>query len=415
MADAFISYRRDPSAMAASLVQEKLKNKHNIDAYLDVNRADSTRVQFPQRLMQAIGDAPTFILMLADTTLESEWVRKEIQRAYELQKHCIPIFQESYKPTDISDPAIDYVLSFDGVHLLDKKNIYIDVAIQQIADLVVKSSGVQTPPIVVTPQKPQIAIPPKPKIILPQPFDWCYIPSGNVKLTPDDYNKNIYIQRDTIVDVFSFWMSKYPVTNAQFREFVDDGGYQNEKWWTSDGFDHVKYKPWTSPDFWENSRWNKNDYPVVGVSWYEALAFCTWLQYKTGNKIMLPTDAMWQRAAQGDDGRIYPWGDEWNGGFCNSRVPPNFNTKTTSVIEYQNIGHSPFNVVDMAGNTFEWCLTTYKNGSNDLNDRTSRIARGGSWYHDLASQFTTTFRSPNYPYLRYSFIGFRIACQIDPT
>ncbi|MDZ4669740.1 MAG: toll/interleukin-1 receptor domain-containing protein, partial [Phototrophicales bacterium] len=109
MSDAFISYRRKPSAPQASLLQEKLKNQHDIDAYLDTTRADSTKVQFPERLMSAIEEAPTFILMLGDTTLESEWVLKEIRHAYELKKHCIPIFQEIYAPTNSTDPAVEYV------------------------------------------------------------------------------------------------------------------------------------------------------------------------------------------------------------------------------------------------------------------------------------------------------------------
>lgn len=395
------------------LVQTKLQYKHQIDAYVDTTRTDSTRVQFPQRLMQAIADAPTFILLLGDTTLESEWVKKEIQRAYELQKHCIPVFQESYKPT-ISDPAIDYVLSFDGVHLLDKKNIYIDEAIQQIANLVVKSSEVQPPPIVVTPQKPQIAIPPKPKIILPQPFDWCYIPAGNTILTPHAYDKDIYVTHDKAVDVPAFWMAKYPITNAQFGLFVDDGGYQNEQWWTKEGLKKLKAEGWDKPALWDSSKWNGDDYPVVGVSWYEAIAFCIWLRHQSGEKVMLPNDAQWQRASSGDMNLLYPWGQDWNENFCNNNVKPNVGTRTMPVTHFEQAFTSPYKVVDMAGNIFEWCLTIYHNGKDDLENSTTRIARGGSWHHDIASQFTTTFRSRNYPYRRYSFLGFRIACLIDP-
>jgi len=138
MSDAFISYRRKPSAPQASLLQEKLKNQHDIDAYLDTTRADSTKVQFPERLMSAIEEAPTFILMLGDTTLESEWVLKEIRHAYELKKHCIPIFQEIYAPTNSTDPAVEYVLNFDGVHLFDVKNIMIDESVARVAHLVIR-------------------------------------------------------------------------------------------------------------------------------------------------------------------------------------------------------------------------------------------------------------------------------------
>jgi len=135
MVDAFISYRRKPSASLAQLVQEKLKNQHTIDAYVDTTRTDSTRVQFPERLMQAIADAPVFICLLGEGTLESEWVHKEIQRAYELGKHCIPVFQESYVPPTVEDSAVDYLLAFDGVHIFDVKAVFMDESIGQIAAL----------------------------------------------------------------------------------------------------------------------------------------------------------------------------------------------------------------------------------------------------------------------------------------
>lgn len=140
MSDAFISYRRKPSASLALLVQTHLKTRHGLDAYVDTTRADSTRVQFPERLMAAIEAAPTFICLLGSTTLDSEWVRKEIQRAYELHKHCIPVFQESYVPPGTSDAAINYLLNFDGVHVLDEKNVYVDEAIGKIAALIPKTS-----------------------------------------------------------------------------------------------------------------------------------------------------------------------------------------------------------------------------------------------------------------------------------
>lgn len=86
MSDVFISYRRKPSASLANLIQKELQSRHHLDAYPDTTRTDSTRVQFPERLMTAIEDAPTFICLLGDSTLDSDWVRKEIWKAYKLKK-----------------------------------------------------------------------------------------------------------------------------------------------------------------------------------------------------------------------------------------------------------------------------------------------------------------------------------------
>ena len=139
MADIFISYRRKPSASQALLIQEKLKNQHGIDAYVDTTRTDSTRVQFPERLMRAIEDAPVFVCLLGerdgDHTLESGWVLKEIERAYELGKFCIPVFQESYHPIKHGSEAVDYLLNHDGVHLFDERNVMVDESIAKIAAL----------------------------------------------------------------------------------------------------------------------------------------------------------------------------------------------------------------------------------------------------------------------------------------
>ncbi len=136
MADAFISYRRQPSASLALLIQEKLKNQHKVDCYVDVTRADSSQVQFPERLMQAIDNAPVFICLLGDSTLDSEWVLKEIRKAHELKKFCIPVFQESYKAPQNPEKAVQYLLNFDGVHVFDRKNIYIDTAVRDIGNLI---------------------------------------------------------------------------------------------------------------------------------------------------------------------------------------------------------------------------------------------------------------------------------------
>src|SRR5690606_8543992 len=128
--------------------------------------------------------------------------------------------------------------------------------------------------------------------------------------------------------------------------------------------------------FWDDSQWNGADYPVVGVSWYEAVAFCRWLSEATGEAITLPTEEQWQYAAQGDDGRKYPWGDEWDCTRCNNSVEPCHSDGTTPVRQYEGPGDSPFGVVDMSGNVWEWTLTEYESGVNDLDGANNRVIRG---------------------------------------
>lgn len=129
-----------PSAPVATALQAKLESRHGINAYVDTTRTDGTKVSFPERLMTAIADAPVFVCLLGERdgqhTLESEWVLKEIQQAYDLRKFCIPVFQESYRPLPDMPPAVDYLLGFDGVHILDQKNIMIDESVRQLAELI---------------------------------------------------------------------------------------------------------------------------------------------------------------------------------------------------------------------------------------------------------------------------------------
>ncbi|MDX2074823.1 MAG: SUMF1/EgtB/PvdO family nonheme iron enzyme, partial [bacterium] len=212
--------------------------------------------------------------------------------------------------------------------------------------------------------------------ILPQPFDLITIPKGNVTLITEDTWADNYVPKGkagTTFTVPEFQIAKYPATNAQFRLFIEAGGYKTDKWWTQAGIAQRNSDKWTQPRYWDDDKWNGADQPVVGVSWYEAVAFCLWLSETTGEKIMLPTEQGWQRAAQGDKGLIYPWGNDWNGNLCNNNVDGKGIGKTTPVRHYEGKGDSPFGVVDMAGNVWEWCSTAYKTGVEDLEGTDVRV------------------------------------------
>ena len=123
------------------------------------------------------------------------------------------------------------------------------------------------------------------------------------------------------VEVSPFKISKYPITNAQFEIFMNDGGYKNEKWWSKAGWEYRQKENWEQPRVWDNDDYNLPNQPVVGVSWFEAEAFCRWLteQMAKGEErgakgerriVRLPTEAEWEFAARGKEGRKYPWGKD---------------------------------------------------------------------------------------------------------
>jgi len=223
----------------------------------------------------------------------------------------------------------------------------------------------------------------KTKFTLPD-LHWINIPAGKVTL---EGKKGSYIpegQKQTF-DVSAFAIAKYPVTNKQYAEYVRETGKE--------------------PGYWTNSKFNEPMQPVVGVSWFDAIAFCDWLSEKTGEKISLPTEQQWQRAAQGDDDRVYPWGNLWDVSRCNNQDSGNY--YTTPVTAYEGKGDSPYGVVDMSGNIWEWCLTAWKTGDNHIGEtNVSRVLRGGSFRYS-ADKLRSANRNGNLPDDTYNIGGFR--------
>ena len=127
-----------------------------------------------------------------------------------------------------------------------------------------------------------------------------------------------------------YYLGKTPITNAQYKEFVQATGLQAPDGWTNN----------TPPR-------GEEDYPVV-VSWYDARDYCEWLAEVTGKDYRLPSEAEWEKGARGTDGRIYPWGNQWDATRCNSEE-----RRILSVHAHPQ-GASPYGALDMAGNVWEW-------------------------------------------------------------
>lgn len=227
-----------------------------------------------------------------------------------------------------------------------------------------------------------------------------------------------------------FKVSKYPITNSDFSEFIQDTKYKTtaEKEKTGFVFDPkyraVEGSTWKRP-FGPNSNLkNKENHPVVQVSWFDALKFCKWLTKKTGHKYRLPTEAEWEKAARGTDRKIFPWGNKWEPSFCNSE----YRFKGTTPVNYfEKNNISPYGCVDMCGNVFEWTSTTIgttkpwpekylypydpNDGRENLKLETRRVGRGGSYSREWI-YCRNTFRFADMPKDRYSAQGFRVVCEI---
>lgn len=237
------------------------------------------------------------------------------------------------------------------------------------------------------------------------------IPAGPVLMGSDPARDSVAFDNERwsaqqpqgTVEVDAFYIGRYEVTVAQFRTFVESTGY---------GVD-------------ERSLQSAPDHPVVAVSWTDALAYARWLEatlrvspstptelkqlLNEGWRISVPSEAEWERAARGADGRIYPWGDEPRADRAT------FAAQGTTPVGSYDCPECPFGLSDMAGNAWEWTRSPYQPYPYDEGDDRSNlevdalwVMRGGS-FGDAATLVRNASRGAGAPGVRRPFIGFRLA------
>lgn len=266
-----------------------------------------------------------------------------------------------------------------------------------------------TSPIAIKPAD----VSPKSTFTLPM-LEWCQVPSGTVIIEHPELEQKAS-QYKVQVDAFS--ISKYPVTHSQYQIFCEDSnGYANTKWWE---FSPEAYNWRTNNVEPKPGRFKGDERPREMVNWYDAVAYCRWLSDKLNIQVTLPSALEWQRAARGDDNRIYPWGNTFDKNRCNTRESE---IKMTSLVMRYTNGTSPFNVYDMAGNIWEWCLNAKPKLSGNLNSITNnnsvditvageRAVFGGSF----VSAYQRSQISFHYyldPLCYHATIGFRLVQKI---
>ncbi len=207
-----------------------------------------------------------------------------------------------------------------------------------------------------------------------------------------------------------YYLAKTPVTNAQYALFVEATGH-------------------TQPMDWINGKLpsGKEEHPVIWVSGYDALAYCHWLSEATGKPYRLPSEAEWEKGARGTDGRIYPWGNEWDARWLNSRGG---DQGGTTPVDACPGGTSPYGLLGMAGNVWEWTQSLWGKGwetpdfkypykLDDGRDNVKaegdvlRVLRGGSF---LSHQkfIRCAYRARYSLYYRLNLFGFRLAAPSNP-
>lgn len=220
---------------------------------------------------------------------------------------------------------------------------------------------------------------------------------------PDKWFVDEHPERKVYLD--SFYIDKYEVTMGEYKKFIDDTAYK------------------VPPD-WKDNNFPKGqaDYPVVLVDLYDAMAYAKW----AGKRI--PTEAEWEKAARGTKGRIYPWGNKFDGSKANLSLSVNKEASPKRVGSFKG-GVSPYGVHDMTGNVWEWTVSYYQpypgnSFKKKSFGKTYVVARGFSWhglghfpdetYHDIVSHMSrTSYRDETLPHTLNTDLGFRCVKDVE--
>lgn len=397
----FISYRRKDWALA-QLIARDLGHYIEVETVMDDRSIDGSALA--EKLLPQVAASTAVVVVVTSQTFEEDRIKRQDDRlrrilaaAIKARRPVFPVYVDGARPRytipeDIRAVAWAEGVSFSAVSYesgLDKlahlMAIQVGVARRQrVAAAVGAGAAVVNEPAqlrLITGDTPMLSYS---HYTLPL-LEWVNIPAGSLTL-------------HTVVGAFevpAYAISRYPVTREQYRAFINDLGYSDQRWWTD----------MTYPDGVELPSHDYPDHPVTNISWYEAVAFCRWLSHHTGLDIALPTEAQWQWSAHGEARTLYPWGDTFDLSRCN--IKESGFGGTTPVTRFEG-GLSPFGVADLSGNVWEWTSSEYDSPDREADLQiASPTLRGGS-FEERMKHARTTSRARYYPHLRRHDLGFRL-------
>ncbi len=429
----FISYRRSDEPGWATLIYEKLKTLCD-DVYFDVKSIEPG-ANFREHIHEAIDACDALVAVIGSRWLgtsadsprlfnSDDYVRAELESAL---GRDIPVFPILVGQAAMPAPE-ELPNSISGIAYLNAIELHPALVDTQIANLIqtLKATigangdldrGVSTEARGLLEELRRIDVSPERRVAigdrLAQIGDlrsgvgldesglpdicWRTVPAGSYRYGHFGQLRNT----TTSVDV-----AKYPITNAQFQSFIDDGGYRDRIWWR----EHNREFSAEWPVVLKPSAWGKANRPRNRVSWLEARAFCRWYSQLSGTKVDLIQEQVWEKAARGSDARLYPWGDEYVCGYANVNeriVDANgsYLNKAIAVGLYPH-GTSPFGIDDMIGNVWEMCYS-----ADSCRDRPTVVLRGGSW---MDAPSNTTVFARKIKVHHGSSVGFRV-CRQTPV
>ena len=442
------SPKRDPRQIFISHAHEDADFAHRLAADLQTHgwrvwiapESILPGEKWVDAIERGLATSGVFVVALTPAAIRSRWVRTETNAAIALEH------REAVRLTPLDVEACDAPLLWSSYQCVSFRNTYEDglrgllnwLDPPKMATPTQPSAPVQKPAPVgqhgEAPAQPvRQAVPAVPKaasaaatqptaqtlpdlltIESPIHLELVRVPAGRFLMGSDpkvDEDANAAEQPQHRLYLPEFYIGKYPVTNEQYAAFV-------------------KATHGAAPRHWKNGQIPaaKGNHPVVYVSWRDAITFCQWFRQASGKAIQLPTEAEWEKAARGSDGRIYPWGNK----------PPtkelgNFagNIGDTTPVGHYPTGVSPCGALDMVGNVWEWTGSLWGEGSSapkfgypyDAKDGREnlsapntvlRVVRGGSW--DRGQRLARcVVRNWSAPDNFYGIIGFRVVVSLSDS
>jgi formylglycine-generating enzyme len=386
-------------------------------------------IQPGEKWVEAIGrgldGSGVFIVALTPAAVGSGWVRKETYDAIDLEVRG----ELRFIPLEIETCIVPTM--WGTYQRVSFRGRYEDGLLTLLGRL--NGTPLAAAPTPRTPEASRSAAPPvaAPAVVravsdrAPIAFDWVTIPAGEFLMGSDKKKDKLAYDDETpqhTLHLPEYRIARVPVTVAQFAAFVGATGHkttaevQGSAWnWTGSEWKEIKGADWAHPRGPQSDVKAKQEHPVTCVSWHDTIAFCKWAG------VRLPSEAEWEKAARGADGRVWPWGNqEPNNKMCN------FNMKvgdTTPVGRYPD-GKSPYGLLDVAGNVWEWTSSLWgkaaskpefgypydsKDGWGNLNapDTIRRVLRGGSFGY-VAQGVRCAFRYGYGPLSQVVDFGFRV-------
>lgn len=371
-------------------------------------------------IFRAIDECGAFVIVMTPESYESQWVRRECQHAEKRNKPSFPLLLGGeefprYAITQYHDvrdgqlPPADYY-DMLATYVARKASQGVEIARVKLGGRLATGELEAAPQV--SPVNTKL---PDVMSLLPGPFAWCVIPSGSTRIDDASHDGGTAGGRYAVE---TFVIAQYPVTTAQYRVFIDSAdGYRALRWWdySDDAHDWRKNNAQPTATIAADAQ-----LPCSNLAWYDAMAFCRWLSWKlqlfpypslndssekTGWGIKLPSEQQWQRAAQGDEANSYPWGNTFDPARCNAKES---GTGGLTPVDHYTNGASPYGVMDMSGNVWEWCLTEWGTDSLQAAGHRSRVMRGGSWVFS-SDQVRITYRGWGGSPDQLGNVGFRVA------